>query len=205
MIYNYTQISGVILIESERQSDPRGYFARTYCAEEFRDLGLCAQFAQCSTSFNATRGTLRGLHYQAAPAAEAKLVRCVQGALFDVAVDIRPESPTFGQWFGAPLTAANGHMLYIPEGCAHGFQTLVDDTEILYQISVPYEADLSRGIRWDDPEIAIDWPQKEAILSERDQTLPRFAIAAPSFAETVPALVASSRGEIPLTQARQYG
>lgn len=206
MIYHYTQISGVILIESERRSDPRGYFTRTFCAEEFGDLGLTSRFAQCSTSFNATRGTLRGLHYQAAPAAEAKLVRCIQGALLDVAVDIRPESPTFGQWFGTPLTAANGHMLYIPEGCAHGFQTLVDDTEIFYQISVPYEPDLSCGIRWDDPEIGIDWPLKqEAILSDRDQTLPSFATTAPSFAESVPALVASSRGEIPLTQARQYG
>ena len=205
MIYHYTQISGVILIEPERRDDPRGYFARTFCAEEFGDLGLANQFAQCSTSFNAAAGTLRGLHYQAAPAAEAKLVRCVQGALFDVAVDIRPQSPTFGQWFGAPLTAANGHMLYIPEGCAHGFQTLVDDTEIFYQISVPYEPELSRGIRWNDPEIGVDWPIEETILSDRDQTLPGFAAAAPSFAETVPALVAASRGEIPLTQARQYG
>lgn len=205
MIYHYTQISGVILIESERHSDPRGYFVRTFCAEEFGDLGLTSRFAQCGTSFNASGGTLRGLHYQAAPAAEAKLVRCVRGALFDVAVDIRPESPTFGQWFSTPLTAANGHMLYIPEGCAHGFQTLVDDTEIFYQISAPYEPALSRGIRWDDPEIGIDWPIKDAILSDRDKTLPGFAIAAPSFAETVPALVASSRGEIPLTQARRYG
>lgn len=205
MIYRYTQISGVILIESERHNDPRGYFARTFCAEEFSDLGLKAQFAQCSTSFNAARGTLRGLHYQAEPASEAKLVRCIQGALFDVAVDIRPESPTFGQWFGAALSAANGHMLYIPEGCAHGFQTMVDDTEIFYQISVPYESELSRGIRWDDPEIGIDWPIEDATLSDRDKTQPGFAITTPSFAETVPALAASSRGEIPLTQARQYG
>jgi dTDP-4-dehydrorhamnose 3,5-epimerase len=205
MIYSYTQISGVILIESERHSDQRGWFARTFCAEEFGDLGLTAQFAQCSTSFNAKRGTLRGLHYQAAPAAEAKLVRCVQGALFDVAVDIRPESPTFGQWYGTALTAANGNMLYIPEGCAHGFQTLVDDTEVFYQISVPYAPELSRGISWDDPEIGIDWPIEEAILSDRDRSQPGFAISAPTFPETVPALAASARGEIPLTQARRYG
>lgn len=205
MIYRYTQISGVIQIESERRGDERGYFARTFCAEEFADLGLTSQFAQSSTSFNALRGTLRGLHYQSEPAAEAKLVRCVRGSLFDVAVDIRPDSPTFGHWYGTELTAANGHMLYIPEGCAHGFQTLEDNTEISYQISVPYEASLSCGIRWNDPDIAIDWPMKDVILSDRDRTLPGFATTAPSFAETVPTLTAPSTGEVPHTMARQYG
>lgn len=175
MIYHYTKLPGVFLIEPERHCDRRGWFARTFSTDEFADLGLATSFAQCSASFNAERGTLRGLHYQAAPAEEAKLVRCVQGAIFDVAVDIRPESPTFRRWISVELTATNGHMLYVPEGYAHGFQTLVNNSEVFYQISIPYCRDLSFGLRWDDPELDIDWPVTGAIMSDRDRMLPFLA------------------------------
>lgn len=180
MIYHYTQISDVFLIESDRHVDKRGWFARTFCAEEFADLNLTETFSQCGASYNAKRGTLRGLHYQADPYPEAKLVRCVRGALFDVAVDIRPDSPTFGRWTAAELTSDNGRMLYIPEGCAHGFQTLAGETEIVYQISVSYRPELSRGIRWDDADIGIDWPVTDAILSDRDRDLPTLTEAVAS-------------------------
>jgi dTDP-4-dehydrorhamnose 3,5-epimerase len=172
MIYHFTPLSGVYLIEPERREDDRGWFARTFCAREFAEMGMATDFPQCSTSYNARRGTVRGLHYQAVPCTEAKLVRCARGALFDVAVDIQPGSPTFGQWVSAELTAENGHMLYIPEGYAHGFQTLADGTEIFYQISTEYQPALSRGIRWNDPRIGIRWPLARAILSDRDRALP---------------------------------
>lgn len=175
MIYHYTQLPGVFVVEPERERDSRGWFSRTFCTDEFGDLGMATAFAQCSASFNTERGTLRGLHYQGTPAEEAKLVRCVQGAIFDVAVDIRPHSPTFGRWVSVELTALNGRMLYVPEGCAHGFQTLVNNSEVFYQISVPYRAELSRGIRWDDPDIGIDWPVAGAILSDRDRALPHLS------------------------------
>jgi dTDP-4-dehydrorhamnose 3,5-epimerase len=175
MIYHYTQLPGVFLVEPERQRDRRGWFARTFCIDEFADLGMASAFAQCSASFNGERGTLRGLHYQSAPAEEAKLVRCVQGAIFDVVVDIRPESPTFRRWLSAELTALNGHMLYVPEGYAHGFQSLANNSEVFYQISVPYRRELARGIRWDDPDIGIDWPVTGPILSDRDRMLPFLA------------------------------
>jgi dTDP-4-dehydrorhamnose 3,5-epimerase len=172
MIYHYTPIPGVFLIEPERLEDSRGWFSRNYCAEEFSDMGLETNFAQCSTSFNEMRGTLRGLHYQSVPYAETKLVRCVRGDIFDVVVDIRPESATFGQWIAAELSGADGSMLYIPAGCAHGFQTLVPNTEIFYQISTPYQAEYSNGIRWNDPSLDIDWPLANPIMSERDSEFP---------------------------------
>lgn len=187
MKFNATEINGVWIIEPDRQEDERGWFARTHCAEEFAARGLTADFAQCSTSFNRRRGTLRGLHYQAAGAAEAKLIRCVRGALFDVAVDLRAGSPTRGRWVAATLSAENGTQIHIPEGCAHGFQTLCDDTELFYQISVPYHPRRARGVRWDDPELAIPWPQERPILSDRDRALPSLAeaLAAPAPAEKV--------------------
>lgn len=175
MIYHYTPIEDVFLIESERREDTRGWFSRTYCAEEFSDMGLETNFAQCSSSFNEMSATLRGLHYQAVPHAETKLVRCVRGAIFDVVVDIRPDSPTFGQWIAAELSGANGSMFYIPKGCAHGFQTLAPNTEVFYQISAPYHADHASGIRWDDPGLAIDWPLANPIISEKDSELPFLA------------------------------
>lgn len=175
MIYHYTPISGVFLIEPERHEDERGWFSRSFCAEEFAEMGLETNFVQCSASFNERSGTLRGLHYQSVPHAEIKLVRCVRGAIFDVAVDIRPESDTFGQWIAAELSSANGSMFYIPKGCAHGFQTLTANTEIFYQISTPYRAEHSAGIRWNDPGLGIDWPISTPILSERDNELPLLA------------------------------
>lgn len=175
MIFRETEIDGVWVIDIEPIEDARGWFARTHCAEIFASRGLVSSFAQCSASFNRQRGTLRGLHYQIAPAEEAKLVRCVRGAIFDVAVDLRPKSPTFGKWVSAELTAENRRALLVPEGCAHGFQTLSDDSELFYQISFPYTPALSKGVRWDDPDLAIRWPIKDPIMSERDLRLPELS------------------------------
>lgn len=168
-------IRSAYIIEPKPVEDRRGSFARTWCRDEFADHGLTRPFDQCGASHNHKRGTLRGLHYQAAPFEEAKLVRCTAGASFDVIVDIRPGSPTEGTWVGVDLTPSNRRMVYIPEGCAHGFQALADDTEIFYQIAGRYRAEEARGIRWDDPDLAIDWPVADPILSQRDQTLPLWA------------------------------
>lgn len=172
MKFTPTKIPGVWIVELERHADERGWFARTWCAEEFRQHGLNPNLSQCSASFNRRRGTLRGMHWQAAPHEEAKLVRCVRGAMFDVALDVRPGSATFKQWVGLELTPENGRSLYVPEGCAHGFQTLADDTEVLYQISCPWHSASGRGARWNDPQVGIPWPVAEAFLSERDLGLP---------------------------------
>jgi dTDP-4-dehydrorhamnose 3,5-epimerase len=173
MKFTPTKIAGVWLVDMEHREDERGWFARTWCAEEFAAHGLPTAFSQCSASFNRRRGTLRGMHWQAAPHAEAKLVRCVCGAMFDVALDLRPESATFRQWVAAELTAENGRALFIPEGCAHGFQTLADDTEVFYQIAGAYHPASGRGARWDDPAFGIGWPlAASANLSERDQNYP---------------------------------
>ncbi len=172
-----TPIPGAVIVEPEPRNDHRGSFMRTFCAEEFRAQGLAAEFVQCSTSWNARRGTLRGLHYQIPPYEEAKLVRVTRGAVFDVAVDLRPDSPRYLHWTGVELTAENRRALYIPPGCAHGFQTLEDETEVFYQISVPYRADASRGIRWDDPALGVRWPLPEPVMSERDRTYPDWSPA----------------------------
>jgi dTDP-4-dehydrorhamnose 3,5-epimerase len=171
MKFTPTKVAGVWIVDLERHEDDRGWFARTWCAAEFRRRGLNPDLSQCSASFNRRRGTLRGMHWQATPHEEAKLVRCVRGAMFDVALDLRPGSATFKQWAGVELTPENGRALYVPEGCAHGFQTLADDTEVLYQISCPWHPDGARGARWNDPAFAIHWPlAASAILNERDQT-----------------------------------
>ena len=173
MLFTETHIRGVFLIELERQVDERGFFSRAWCQQEFVAHGLNPHIAQCNTSFNPRKGTLRGLHYQAAPHAEDKLVRCIRGAIYDVVVDLRTDSPTLHQWFGAELTADNRHMLYLPVGCAHGYLTQTDDAEIFYQVSRAYHPDSSRGVRWNDPAFAIGWPHcDEIILSERDRELP---------------------------------
>jgi dTDP-4-dehydrorhamnose 3,5-epimerase len=164
-----TSVDGVLLVEIERREDERGFFARTWCADELAHHGLDAALSQCSISYNRVRGTLRGLHYQSAPHEEAKLVRCTRGRIFDVAVDLRPESPTFRRWTGHELTAENRAALYVPKGCAHGFQTLEDDAEVLYMISTPYVPAAARGVRWNDPAFAIAWPLAEPILSDRDR------------------------------------
>jgi dTDP-4-dehydrorhamnose 3,5-epimerase len=174
MIFQKTSIDGVLEIRIERRQDERGFFARTWCQDEFQRSGLNPNLAQCSISFNARKGTLRGLHYQAAPHAEDKLVRCTRGAIYDVAVDLRPASPTFKKWFGIELNAENRSMLYVPEGCAHGFLTLAEDSEIFYQMSEPYYPELSRGVRWDDPAFAVPWPSPVEVISERDRTYPDF-------------------------------
>lgn len=158
MKFASTKLAGVWVVDMERHADDRGWFARTWGAAEFAHLGLNPQLAQCSASFNHRRGTLRGMHYQAEPHPESKLVRCVRGAMFDMALDLCPASPTFRQWVGVELTPENGHALSVPEGCAHGFQTLADDTEVLYPISVPWEPSCARGVLWNDPALGITWP-----------------------------------------------
>jgi len=173
MIFTPTKIAGVWIVEPERHADERGWFARTWCAEEFRHHGLNVHLSQSSASFNRRRGTLRGMHWQAAPHEEAKLVRCVRGVMFDVALDVRPDSATFKQWVSAELTPENGRALYIPEGCAHGFQTLADDTEVFYQIAGEYHPASGRGARWDDPAFGIAWPNVAGLIcSERDASYP---------------------------------
>jgi dTDP-4-dehydrorhamnose 3,5-epimerase len=171
-----TRLPGTYLIEQEKHADERGYFARTWCSEELARQGLEARISQSSVSFNHRRGTLRGLHYQAPPFAEAKLVRCSRGALFDVAVDLRPDSPNFRKWFGAELTQENGRALYIPRGFAHGFLTLTDATEVDYQISVPYRPECARGVRYDDPFLGIDWPGMVEVIAARDRDYPNVTI-----------------------------
>jgi dTDP-4-dehydrorhamnose 3,5-epimerase len=172
VIFQETILPGAFLITPERVTDERGFFARTFCAEEFRARGLVSTFVQGSISFTLRKGTLRGMHYQAAPHAETKLVRCTLGAVYDVIVDLRPESPTFRRWCATELTAANRVMLYIPAGLAHGFQTLVDSTEVFYQMTEFYCPGSTRGVRWDSPGIGIAWPLPARVLSARDAALP---------------------------------
>lgn len=169
------ELPGVVVVEIERLQDPRGFFARSYCAEEFQAAGMDPRVAQCNISYNEKRGTLRGMHWQAEPHGEAKLVRCTAGEIYDVAVDLRRDSPTYLRWFGVELTAANRHALYIPAGLAHGFQALTDDAEVFYQMSVPYVPGAGRGARWNDPAFGIRWPLPAPILSERDSGYPDFA------------------------------
>jgi len=173
MRFQATDIRGLLVIESEPSSDARGSFTRIHCRREFADNGLNSNFEQCSLSYNRKRGTVRGLHYQVPPHAEAKLVCCVAGSVFDAVVDVRRASPTYGraQWFS--LTADRAIMVYVPEGCAHGFQTLQDHTTLLYIISAPYHAPAARGIRWNDPALEIPWPERKAVfLSDRDKSHP---------------------------------
>jgi dTDP-4-dehydrorhamnose 3,5-epimerase len=172
MIFTESPLSGAYIIDMTRSEDERGFFARSFCVEEFAAHGLVGGMSQCSVSFNARKGTLRGLHYQAAPHDEDKLVRCTAGAIFDVIVDVRAESPTYRQWFGTELTAANHRALYIPKGFAHGFISLADATEVFYMISVPYVAEFARGLRWNDPAFGIRWPIAPEVLSTRDAEYP---------------------------------
>jgi dTDP-4-dehydrorhamnose 3,5-epimerase len=174
MTFQETKLSGVFEIQLERKSDERGFFARSWCRQEFESTGLNSKLVQCSLSFNIRKGTLRGIHYQAAPRPETKLVRCTRGAIYDVVVDLRRESPTFKQWIGATLTAGNRQMLYVPEGCGHGFLTLEDETEVFYQMSEFYHPDLARGVRWSDPAFGIAWPSEVEQISERDRMYPDF-------------------------------
>ncbi len=174
MIFRETKLRGVFEIDCERKTDERGFFARSWCQREFESNGLNPKLVQCNVSFNTRRGTLRGMHYSVPPYAEAKVVRCTRGAIYDVVVDLRPGSPTFKSWVGMLLTAANRHMVYVPEGCGHGFLTLDDETEVFYQMSEFYNAESARGVRWNDPAFQIVWPEKVAVISERDGTYPSF-------------------------------
>lgn len=178
MIFRDTPLRGTFVIEPELRSDERGAFARTFCAEEFSAHGLDPGVAQVNISLNERSGTLRGLHYQADPHGEAKLVRCTRGVIFDVAVDLRPASPSYRRWFAAELTAEGHRALFIPVGCAHGFQSLCDDSEVLYLMSAPYVPGAGRGVRWDDPAFDIRWPEPPAggrTISQRDATYPDLA------------------------------
>ncbi len=172
MRFEKTPLAGCFEIEIEPHSDDRGFFARTWCRDELAEHGLTAELAQCSVSYNKARGTLRGLHLQVAPHSEAKLVRCSSGALWDVVVDLRRGSPTAGRWHATELNARRRNQLFVPEGCAHGFLTLEDDTEVEYLISVPYAPDSQRGFRFDDPTLGITWPEKPRVISDRDRELP---------------------------------
>ena len=167
-----TKIPGCVVVRPERHADDRGHFARTWDGAVLAAAGLNGAVAQCSVSYNHERGTLRGMHYQAAPHEEAKLVRCTRGAVFDVCLDLRPGSPTFRQWHGETLTADDGAALYVPEGCAHGFLTLEDATEVFYTISAPYAPDAGRGVRYDDPAFGIDWPGRVRVIHPRDAAYP---------------------------------
>jgi dTDP-4-dehydrorhamnose 3,5-epimerase len=174
-----TELEGAYLVEQERREDERGFFARTWCREEFAGHGLATEVVQSSISRNSRAGTLRGLHFQTAPHEEVKLVRCSAGAIFDVIVDLRPDSPTRAAWFGVELDAGRGTALYVPKGFAHGFQTLADDSEVLYMMSDPYVPEASSGLRWDDPAFGIEWPQAdERTISPRDLAWPAFEPAA---------------------------
>jgi dTDP-4-dehydrorhamnose 3,5-epimerase len=170
MIFTRTELPGVVIVDCDVFADERGLFARAWMPEEFRAHGLDTRIAQCSLSFNKKRGTIRGLHHQIAPYEEIKLVRTIRGAVFDVAVDLRRDSPTFRQWVGVELSADNRRMLYIPEGLAHGYQTLTDDAELFYFVSTEYSADHQRGVRWNDPAFGIDWPLGEPTsIHDRDR------------------------------------
>jgi len=170
MIFRETPLRGAYVIELERYGDERGHFARAWCREEFARHGLCTEFVQSNVSVNPVRGTLRGLHFQAPPHGEVKMIRCVRGAVYDVAVDLRPDSPSYGKWFGVELKADNYLMNYVPAGFAHGFQTLVDDSEVDYLVSAFYSPGASTGVRYDDPAFAIDWKLPVTRISERDRT-----------------------------------
>jgi dTDP-4-dehydrorhamnose 3,5-epimerase len=163
-----------MVVELEPIVDERGFFARTFSRDEFVSAGLDGDIAQCSISFNERKGTLRGLHYQAAPHAESKLVRCTHGAIYDVIVDLRAESPTFCEWLAIELSAANRLGLFVPKGLAHGFQTITAGAEVLYQISENYEPSAARGVRWNDPRFGIEWPAADRTISERDLAFPDF-------------------------------
>ena len=169
-----TPIPGACVIELERIGDDRGFFARAWCSEEFERAGLNSTLRQCNVSFNERRGTLRGMHYQAAPGAEAKVIRCTSGAIYDVILDLRKASAAFGQWFAVELNCANRKMIYVPEGVAHGFLTLHEGSEVVYQMTQAYDPSLARGVRWDDPTFGIVWPIPISVMSARDASFPDF-------------------------------
>ena len=174
MRFQPTELPEVVVIELDRLEDDRGFFARSFCAAEFRRHGLVDRFVQANVSFNRRRGTLRGLHYQDEPRPESKLVRCTRGRVFDVAVDLRADSPSYCRWVSSELSAENRRALYIPPGCAHGFLSLEDNSEMLYLMGVEYDPGLARGVRWDDPAFSIAWPLQPDVISQRDSAYSDF-------------------------------
>lgn len=175
MEFRETALRGAFLVEPEPIEDERGFFARTFCRAEFEARGLNPQLSQSSISFNHKRGTLRGIHYQALPHAECKLVRCTRGAIYDVILDLRIHSSTYRRWAAVELSAENRRQIYIPEGIAHGFVTLVDDSEVFYEISESYHPECARGVRWDDPAFSVKWPLSPMVISDRDRAYSNFA------------------------------
>jgi dTDP-4-dehydrorhamnose 3,5-epimerase len=176
MIFSETPLKGAFLIEPQRLEDERGFFARSFCTREFEEHGLNPQLVQCNISYNAKKGTLRGMHYQRPPHAEAKLVRCTLGAIYDVILDLRSDSPTYLKYYGVRLDSQNRRMLYVSEGFAHGFLTLEDAAEVFYQMSELYAPAFSEGVRWNDPAFHIDWPIKVRVISSRDETYSDFGL-----------------------------
>lgn len=174
MFFTETHLKDAYIIDLNRLDDERGFFARSWCRREFEEHGLNPELVQCNISFNNRKGTMRGMHYQAKPHEEAKLIRCTMGSIYDIIVDIRPDSPSFKQHLGVTLTPSNRRMLYVPEGFAHGFLTLEDDTEVFYQMSEFFAPDHARGFRWDDPAFAIELPSAVQVISERDRSYPDF-------------------------------
>lgn len=180
MIFKETKLKGTYVIELEPLEDERGFFARSFCQKEFEEHGLNPRVVQCNISYNRKKGTLRGMHYQVAPYEEAKLVSCIRGAIYDVIIDLRPNSPTYCQWFAVELTAytslptAPYKMLYTPEAFAHGFQTLEDNTVVFYQMSEFYHSECARGVRWDDPAFGIRWPLSNRVISKKDLSYPDY-------------------------------
>jgi dTDP-4-dehydrorhamnose 3,5-epimerase len=174
VIFTEAPLAGAFVIEPEPVEDERGFFARTWCEQEFGEIGLISRLVQCSISWNRTTGTVRGMHYQVAPHEEVKIVRCTRGSIFDVILDLRPNSATFKACFSVVLSADNRLMLYVPEGVAHGFQAMEDGTEVFYQISTHYVADATAGVRWNDPSFDIRWPLPVTVISERDRNFPDF-------------------------------
>lgn len=174
MIFTETKLPGAYVIELEKRGDARGFFARAFCQHEFTAIGLMTVVAQTNLSFSQSAGTLRGMHYQSAPYAEAKLVRCTRGSLYDVIIDLRPASATYRSWLGVELSADNRRMLYVPEGFAHGFITLEDAVEVTYQVSQFYTPEAERGVRWDDPAFGIEWPLTPTVISDKDKRWPDY-------------------------------
>ncbi len=172
MKFRKTPLSGVIVVDLDRHEDDRGFFARSFCEKEFSEQGIASRFVQCNVSFNKRKGTLRGMHYQAAPHEEDKLVRCTMGAVHDIVVDIRPGSPTYLKHFAIELSASNRTALFVPRGFAHGFQVLKDESEVFYQMSEFFHPESARGLRWDDPALRLGWPLRDPILSDRDRGYP---------------------------------
>lgn len=174
MIFTETELKGSYIVDLEMREDERGFFARSWCQNEFEAHGLSTRLVQCNISFNNQQGTLRGMHYQIDPYQEAKLVRCTSGAMYDVIIDLRPASETFKRWFAVELTEQNRRAIYIPEGFAHGFQTLVDKTEVFYQMSEFFHPESARGLRWNDPSFGIEWPMDVLHISEKDSKYPEW-------------------------------